>query len=328
VPLGAERFDAERHDRPVATAAARSRTPYHAYAVSRPSDPPVYAFVRDPRSSMQVWSRHRGYPGDEWYLEFHKIRWPGGLKLWRVTGPQVDLGAKQPYDDARARARAETHAAHFAELLDTIAADHGAHGDVVVAPFDTELFGHWWFEGVHFLGEMYRSLARADTRVRPVTAGAYLAARHRAPRIRLAEGSWGAQGNHDMWLNPGTAWTWQRLWPLEDAFWDAAPAALATGGSEPILAQAARELLLAQASDWQFVISTGAAGDYAEQRFARHCDDLAVLLEGLPADAPADARERALRRADEAGRRDDPFPNVLDTVADVMRAARPPARSR
>src|SRR5207249_9459752 len=138
---GAERFDAERHDDPAKpgrrTAAARS--PYQAYRVSRAGRGAVAALVRDPRSSMQIWSRHQGYPGDEWYLEFHKIRWPGGLKLWRVSGPDVDLGAKRAYDPAAARGRAGDHARHFAHLLGEIAAEPAAggakDGGVVVAPF-------------------------------------------------------------------------------------------------------------------------------------------------------------------------------------------------
>src|SRR2546422_8415552 len=76
-----------------------------------------------------------------------------------------------------------------------------------------------------------------------------------------------------MWLNDRTAWTWRRLWALEEAFWDLAPKALASAAARPALAQAARELLLAQASDWQFIISTGAVVDYAERRFTQHCDD-------------------------------------------------------
>jgi 1,4-alpha-glucan branching enzyme len=94
--------------------------------------------------------------------------------------------------------------------------------------------------------------------------------RVRQQRIRLAEGSWGAHGDHSMWLNPGTRWTWERLWPLEERFWDVAPAALASDDTRSILAQAARELLLAQSSDWQFIISTGAAADYGERRFRAH----------------------------------------------------------
>jgi len=74
---------------------AHPRSPYRAYELRPGTGAPVVAFVRDPTSSMRVWSRHHGYPGDEAYLEFHKIRWPGGLKLWRVTDPHMDLGGKQ-----------------------------------------------------------------------------------------------------------------------------------------------------------------------------------------------------------------------------------------
>jgi 1,4-alpha-glucan branching enzyme len=321
VPLGAERFDAERHDPAGGAPGSGARSPYHAYQVSRPGDPPVLAFVRDPRSSMQVWSRHQGYPGDEWYLEFHKIRWPGGLKLWRVTGPDVDLGGKRPYDPARAVQRAETHAGHFAGLLGAIATDPRAEGDVVVAPFDTELFGHWWFEGVHFLGEMYHRLAGTNGPVRPVTAGDHARAHRRAPRILLAEGSWGARGDHHMWLNPETEWTWRRLWTLEDAFWDTVPRALGSAWARPLLAQAARELLLAQASDWQFIISTGAAGDYATRRFNGHCDDLDALLTGLAPSATEAERDAAARHLPEIARRDALFPDVLAAVESVAGGA-------
>ena len=86
------------------------RTPYQAYRVAHARGPgDLSAYVRDPRASMQVWSRFEGYPGDGVYLEFHKMRWPGGLKLWRVSGPNVDLGDKEPYDPARrSTARAVT----------------------------------------------------------------------------------------------------------------------------------------------------------------------------------------------------------------------------
>ncbi|MDX6355259.1 MAG: 1,4-alpha-glucan branching enzyme, partial [Streptomyces sp.] len=129
------------------------RSPYQAYRVAHTRGAAdVSAYVRDPRASMQVWSRSEGYPGDGVYLEFHKMRWPGGLKLWRVSGPGVDLGAKEPYNPALALDRARGHAEHFAGLLAGIARAEGQRRDgVIVAPFDTELFGHWWFEGPDFL---------------------------------------------------------------------------------------------------------------------------------------------------------------------------------
>jgi 1,4-alpha-glucan branching enzyme len=319
VPLGAERFDAERHDVAGDDGSTPQRSPYRAYVVTRPDDAPVQVLVRDPVSSMQVWSRHQGYPGDAAYLEFHKIRWPGGLKLWRVTGPDTDLGAKQPYDVAAAAERLRTHAGHFAWLLGDVAKTR-SRGSVIVAPFDTELFGHWWFEGVDFLGALYRALA-GQRGVQPVTASGHVGRRLRQQRIRLTEGSWGARGDHSMWLNPGTRWTWERLWPLENRFWTAAPFGVATAWARPVAAAAARQLLLAQSSDWQFIISTGAAADYAEQRFGLHCGDAESLLEALTPDAGADRRAAAAALAERVDHRDAVFPDILGAVDTVL--ARP-----
>lgn len=308
VPLGAERFDVDRHDATREDAAPTKRSPNRAYRVTPAGPRSVATLVRDPRTSMQIWSRQDGYPGDEAYLEFHKIRWPGGLKFWRVSGPQVDLGSKGPYDPARAARRAEEHAGHFVGLLGRAGRGPG----VIAAPFDTELYGHWWFEGVSFLGTLYRQLARNPV-VRPVTASEHLAASPPTTGLQLAEGSWGANGDHSMWMNDQTAWTWRRLWPLEDAFWEAAPRALATPAARPVLAQAARQLLLAQASDWQFIISTGAATDYGEQRFTGHCEDAERLVAALGADLAAGQALAAT--LDE---RDQVFPDVLASVAAVL----------
>src|SRR2546423_4141551 len=125
-------------------AVSGERTPYVAYRVAssqrRAQD--LYAFVRDPRASGQVWSRAQGYPGDEWYLEFHKIRWPDGLRLWRVTGPRVDLGDKREYDPQAAQTSARNHADHFAGVLKETAAKRATRkvqDAVVTAPFDAEL---------------------------------------------------------------------------------------------------------------------------------------------------------------------------------------------
>jgi 1,4-alpha-glucan branching enzyme len=265
---------------------------------------------------MQIWSRHQGYPGDEWYLEFHKIRWPGGLKLWRVSGPNVDLGAKRAYEPGAALDRAGGHAAHFAHLLDSVSQEQREEGSagVIVAPFDTELFGHWWFEGADFLAATYRALRGGS--VRAVTASQHLEAHPTRTALQLAEGSWGANGDHSMWLNDRTAWTWRRLAPLEQAFWKAAPGALASPVARPVLAQAARELLLAQSSDWQFIISTGAVVDYAERRFTQHCDDAERLIKALGG-GELEAGGGG-RMADELARRDDLFPDILGQVAEAL----------
>jgi 1,4-alpha-glucan branching enzyme len=325
-PLGLsgdpQALDPEVHQ-PAARAGAgvATRSPYHAYRVAQSRGTDVSAFVRDPRASMQVWSRFEGYPGDGAYLEFHKMRWPGGLKLWRVTGSGVDLGAKEPYDPAVANHHARGHGHHFAGLLAGIADAESRHRDgVVVAPFDTELFGHWWFEGPDFLGEVYRAL-RGHPNVRPSTGSHHLGRHPTRAAIRMPAGSWGANGDFSMWLSDLTAWTWQRLWPLEERFWDVAPTALRSDDTRFILAQAARELLLAQSSDWQFILSTGAAADYGERRFREHCSDTEELVQVLE-DGSAAALDRGHRRAAELAERDALFPDVLPALAAALGGSR------
>jgi 1,4-alpha-glucan branching enzyme len=300
------------------------RTPYVAYRVAssqrRAHD--LFALVRDPKASAQVWSRAQGYPGDEWYLEFHKIRWPDGLRLWRVTGGGVDLGGKQRYDPSAASNSARNHAEHFASVLHETATRiqqqraRNAPPPVVTAPFDAELFGHWWFEGVDFIAQLYRQLSRNG--VRPVTAGQHVTASAKAsPTIQLTEGSWGKNGDFSMWLNEQTSWTWQRLWALEGAYWAVARNALA-GGPKPraVLAQATRSLLLAQASDWQFIISTGEAADYANQRFDEHCGQAEDLVRAL---ANGKIDDATMHRVEALGAQDSLFPDVLRSVAEVLK---------
>ena len=289
------------------------RSPYRAYQVGTPArGRQVAVLVRDPEATSQVWSRHGGYPGDGRYLEFHKIRYPGGLKLWSVTDTTADLGAKLPYQPAQAREAAHAHALHFRTLLNTVASAALRGDTAIVAPFDTELFGHWWFEGVDFLHDLYQELDQFGG-IQPTTAGELLAESPPTTALRLGSGSWGANGDFSKWLNPETEWTWERLWPLEERFWNTVPSALLRPDVVPILEQAARELLLAQSSDWQFIISTGAAGDYATKRFVGHCEALESLLptlEQLPRDLTG-----ALAHAAALERIDGPFPELLGAIA-------------
>jgi 1,4-alpha-glucan branching enzyme len=119
-----------------------------------------------------------------------------------------------------------------------------------------------------------------------------------------------------MWLNEQTGWTWQRLWALEDAYWSVAPKAL-KGGPKPraVLAQATRAMLLAQASDWQFIISTAEAADYATLRFDEHCAQAEDLVRAL---TKGTIDEATMHRVEALGAQDSLFPNVLRSVAEVV----------
>jgi 1,4-alpha-glucan branching enzyme len=292
------------------------QTPYRAYRVSsHHAAHDVAAFVRDPRSSAQVWSRHGGYPGAGAYLEFHKIRFPGGLRFWRVTGQGVDLGQKQTYDPQAAMSQAVAHGRHFASLLGDVAAGAGAGREtVVVAPFDTELFGHWWFEGPEFLAATCRAL-RHEGRMQLVTASDHLAQHPATHGLALASGSWGKHGDWTMWVGPAVTWMWPVLWRLEVAFWKVAPVAIGIPDARTVLAQAARSLLLAQSSDWPFIVSTGEVADYGIARFKGHVEDTEALLRALDEGIASGSWDGATTFAESLSVRDHLFPDVLDDVA-------------
>ncbi len=129
----------------------------------------------------------------------------------------------------------------------------------------------------------------------------------------MGTGSWGKDGDFSMWLNPETAWTWERLWPLEDRFWNAVPTATTRWDARPIIEQAGRELLLAQSSDWQFIITTGAAGDYAIKRFNEHCAALESLLPFI--ENPDSDLAHGLAVADALKMIDGPFPDLMGAIA-------------
>ena len=284
-PLGvyADRFEALRHlareDEP-AVAASTEHRPYRPYRVG--PEARVSCFGRDPATALQVWSGEHGYPGNGDYLDFHKKRFPGGHRYWRVTHPKADLGEKEIYRPAAAEARAPEHARHFVDLLARTLSQAGAgEAPIVCAMFDTELFGHWWFEGPRFLGEVL-DLAASGPGLEPVFPSGYLE-RHAADRIiALPEGSWGDGGGHQVWLNPDTRWTWDRIHAAESRF----ERLVREGASRPreplldrLLAQAGRELLLLESSDWQFLITTLSARDYAELRLTNHASDFDRLAE-------------------------------------------------
>ena len=298
------------------------RTPYRPYLVaSRGGHGTATAFVRDPDSTLQVWSRDRGYPGDGSYLEFHKKHFPGGLRYWRVTDAKVDLGGKQLYEPARAQERVQAHAGHFVDLLRGVltANPEGPHA-VVCSPYDTELFGHWWFEGPRWLAEVFARLPQA--RIAPVDCVTYLETYPPDTTITLLEGSWGEGGDHRVWLNPHTEWTWERIYAAEDEFWTLARQAgtYATEPARRVASQLARELLLMQASDWQFLISTWAARDYAEARIAEHhatFTRLAQALRRLLAGGAMPPAEEEFLAACEA--QDFLFPDILSHVAEACR---------
>ena len=264
-------------------------------------DSAVAVIARNERSGKQVWSAADGYPGDGAYREFHKKDDTSGLHYWRVTGDGIDLGMKEEYDPAAASLAAKNHAQHFVgivqEELHTYLLTHDEPG-LLLSAYDTELFGHWWMEGVDWLEATIRRLAEDQT-VTLTTAGSYVVANPPRQRITLPEGSWGAGGDHRTWSNDTAAWTWPEVHSRQ------ARAARLLGQDARETRQLARELLLLQASDWQFLMTTGQANEYATLRFRSHCDRFDALAAAIEKTSPD---LESLVTEYEA--LDNPFPNI------------------
>jgi 1,4-alpha-glucan branching enzyme len=275
----------------------------------------LVALARHPEVSEQVWSGAVGYPGDGRYLEFHKKHGQEGLRYWKVTSALAGLGDKQPYHPDDVQGAVYTQSQHFAAVVRSVLERHaertGRHG-VVVAPFDAELFGHWWHEGPLFLREVFRALHH-DPAVEPTTVSAFLAAHPADKVVALPEGSWGAGGDHRVWMSDELKWTWEAEYRAEDRFLatlDRLPWRTDAGVAEALRA-AGRELLLLQASDWQFVISTKGAVDYGFRRFCEHLArfDRACNIADARHDGEPDS---AITRVelDEMRLHDDVFPDL------------------
>lgn len=219
----------------------------------------VAAFARDEAACERVWSKESGYPGHPDYLDFHHQP-QESLKLHRVTG----LGEKAPWEPDQAFARARAHAAMFFEAV-----EQGRAG-LTVAAFDAELFGHWWHEGPAFLDAVLRRCA-ASSSVRAMTPSGWLRASTEAELATLSPSSWGRGGFHSTWLSEANHRFWPPLTRAAERLVRLASAnAEATGERAELLGRLATELLLAQSSDWPFLLDAGASTALAARRVEGH----------------------------------------------------------
>ncbi len=271
------------------------------------SDSDVAVFGRDTLTSRQVWSASEGYPGHFNYREFHKKDAICGMRFWRITGSRVDLGNKSFYNPEWAFNDVGSHADHFVGLVERHIAGNASGAMVppmVLSPYDTELFGHWWFEGVEWLKQVLRRLAN-HPKIELTTPGAYLDRYPPTEKIALPESSWGAGGDARTWYNDQTKWMWPIIHQYERQMEDlVAKHPKANGASGETLAQIARELLLVESSDWPFLISTGQAPEYASERFRSHAARFDRLVDELLSGRDAGQDVSAFQALD------NPFPDV------------------
>jgi 1,4-alpha-glucan branching enzyme len=262
----------------------------------------INVFARDAESSKEVWSAKFGYPGDPAYREFYRdlgydadydyikpylgadgARRALGLKYHRITG-DVDLAQKQYYDPDAAQAAVERHAADFLarrmKQVDGIYAERGIR-PVIVGCYDAELFGHWWFEGPAFLESVIRRIRQDRLPLQFVTPSEYLNSCPEPAELNPGISSWGENGYFDPWLNESNDSICLKVLSVTDLMIETATRFINQDMSSLTLRalnQAAREVLLAQSSDWPFLVYIRSHSQYAAERVAGHAANASRLL--------------------------------------------------
>jgi 1,4-alpha-glucan branching enzyme len=261
----------------------------------------VAAFGRDPESARSVWSSRDGYPGDPVYRDFYRdigydlpldylkpflpdptVRVSTGIKYHAITGPG---NQKRLYNPKAAANRLKAHAGHFVSARIDQAARLSEVMDqppLIVCPFDAELFGHWWFEGPQWLETVLRSMAEVPEILRLVTPGQYLSEHPEQQTAQPCFSSWGNKGYAEVWLEGSNDWVYRHLhqqamrmselvrrFPKEK------------GMRKRALDQAFREMLLAEASDWAFIMKTGTTVPYAVRRTKEHIYNFTRIYDSL-----------------------------------------------
>jgi 1,4-alpha-glucan branching enzyme len=281
-------------------------------ALGRPvGDTDVVAFGRDLQVSYRVWSPKSGYPGHGAYRDFHTYDHVTGLKPARVTGRNVPSSGKAPYDPDRADAAVDAHVADFVQVVRRRLTDESerigrpAH---VVAAFDTELFGHWWYEGPQWLARVLRALPEAGVRVG--TLGDAVDDGFVGAPVDLPPSSWGSGKDWQVWAGDQVTDFVRLNAEVVDTALSTVDKALTQHASvgaptprDTVADQILRETLLTVSSDWPFMVSKDSAADYARYRAHLHAHATREIADALA----AGRRDQAQRLADGWNRADGLF---------------------
>ncbi|HRH41085.1 MAG TPA: DUF1957 domain-containing protein [Pyrinomonadaceae bacterium] len=277
------------------------------YGVHAPIKCPngVAVFARDVETSQQVWSSEVGYPGNPYYREFYRdVGWDLefeylkphlhkdgarrhlGLKYYRITGK---TDKKEAYVPVWAQETAARDATDFIakriEQAYKLRETFGEHPPLVVSPYDAELYGHWWYEGPQFIDYLFRKFHYDQSQVQAITPGDFLDSDIPIQVQQPSASSWGERGYYKVWLNENTDWMYPYAHDAETKMTEQA-----NFHEHPneiqwrILNQMARELLLAQSSDWAFQIYQATTVQYATRRFQSHIHRFNLLYEMVTTD--------------------------------------------
>ena len=239
-------------------------------------------FGRNKNTSNQVWDAKIGYPGNEFYREFHKKDHESGLHYHRVTCKSLNNKEKELYDKEKAQSSVSSDAHHFISLItkeiEQFSSSYNERG-IIILPTDFELYGHWWAEGIDWVKKIIEIIS-IDSNIEMISISDYISKfKEKFSMIKMKESSWGEGGDFRVWKNPEHGWIWQYINGSIREF-----EKILKFNPHPnewqlrLLKQIARELLLLEGSDWPFLLYTKQAKEYANQRFHHHHQRFLKLL--------------------------------------------------
>jgi len=263
----------------------------------------VMAFARDFDTSQLVWNAETGYPGNYNYREYYSDigfdldqdyiapyildgtkRISTGIKYHSITGTNVD---KKTYAPKKALQTANQDAQDFInkcqQHIDQLSVSMD-NPPIIVAPYDAELFGHWWSEGPYWLESVLRLASKKDNNVTTLTCADYLNQHTEHQEALPTASSWGHKGDSSYWINDENSWIYPFLHRAAEEMEKLAIDFKKVSVSklqERALNQAARSLLLAQASDWPFIMKSGTTTDYAKKTITDHLARFNYLHESI-----------------------------------------------
>ena len=259
----------------------------------------VAFFGRDSESTLPVWSARDGYPGNPNYREFHRdLGWdlsienlkkigikgkrPLGIKLFKISSHDTSLENKQEYDPQAAKENVKKDAENYLNdrKKQLIKLEKSMQMEpLLIAPFDAELFGHWWFEGPNFLSHLFTKSKEIGIKLTTLKE-----ALQRTPQIQLCNpspSSWGQGGFHNYWLNNSNAWIVHEWSKAGREMINICSEGLTEESNIKIIKQAGRELLLFQSSDWSFILKAGTTTELAKERINLHINRFWLLINAI-----------------------------------------------
>lgn len=260
----------------------------------------IYAFPRDYHLSNLVWSNSAGYPTDVDYREFYRdigydlplsyigeyihdpeVRVFTGFKYHAITG---NTDQKRLYSIDRAQAKVARHADNFLYNLrrkGSMLRESLDRDPYFTITFNAELFGHWWYEGVDWLEAVIRRVSTFNDVVMQ-TPGQYIGEDESVQVMQPGLSSWADGGYANAWTSGENVWIYRHLYKALERMSELAnrfPGQTAL--KERFLNQSAREVLLAMASDWPYMINNGSSIEYAQKRLNDHLVNFNLVYENM-----------------------------------------------